>query len=752
MTGNDTHDYDLAIEFSEKKIRELLGVIFDSNGTLCKIIDELEAKTGSIINYPCGAFGIDVLFDKPIDIPIPPEAHDLLDIRLRLGENGQIGEIRIVAGVDVDNTSSFLGQDFDFVRINFAEKTYYASATINTLLGPLKIQHDTLTKAFKDIFPSAPMLGIPVNRGSTEPTSINKTDVVIIDDKTTSNKNAVAILVTFGGGNPGNRQLFSTSYLSPDEHGGIAINFNWLCRIIRPKLADFFDVTPDSFAPPCRLVKTFRVDEEEEVDMTKLELTLVDGAIQISTAGKKYGTGYSADWSLSGSIKMEIKEGNLVIKPEMGEVQVETHISPWVWFVAVATGGIAGAVVGGPVGALVGAALGAIIVAIIQDTIEDKVASIAERVKALLKGLSLQVPAVGVKMIFDRITLDDIVIGTFVPVEDTTPIKSAGEILVANGLLFDLDSGTVGGEELCSADLIFEGSGHNRQLRTLCQVPLARTGETSFDNFNRLKMYSLVYLIKQVIPLYEIAKYPGFGEELFYKYKETGAVFAVRTDEGRYSLMQVVKVDDDYIRIKYKTYDKPFPSVTILGTFKPLNAFKVAEIKDKLTNLVYKAKFNPLPVSEQLIYDKATGKKILVEKVADKYSVKEPTDETKIGVFQARTILLKRPIKFEWYINSKPLKNLKGTVTIHKKFAFDYSVDEDKLTLTNKNSGKASFVLSVVATDKELKTATAQRCIEFASGSIYTYLVFEKWDKLKASYLIAGNVPKMIVWPIKKSS
>ncbi len=768
----------------------MLGGVFDSDGLLCKIMDEIEAKLAPGISLPCGAFDIDVFLDKPTDVAIPAAAQDVVDVRLRLGEKGQLGQIRIVAGIDVEHTTlpGFDQMAVDYVRVNLADKIYHVSATLNTPLGPIVVEHDILTNVFRG-FKSLPLLPILVNRNSSDPTQMSAADAIVIDDKTGLDKDALAILLTFGGGTAGNRQQFSKNFLSPNDGGGVAISFDWLCRIIRPKIAGFFKVPDDYFAPPCHLVTPFRVDEGEEVDLTALELSLENQAIQISTSGTKNGTGYWAEWQLSGSITLEVKDGKLIFKTDMAQPQVQTHVDWWVYLLAAVGGAVAGAVAGGPIGALVGAALGPIIVEVVRETIEDKITDIVERVRAIIQTLNLEVPATYVNMIFDSITLDDIIIGTKVNVQDTTPVKASGEILVANNQRFDLETGAVGGEELCGADIVFEGEGYSRQLRTLCEVSLARTWETSFDNFNRLKLYSLGYVSPDNIPLSELAKWPGFGEEIFdYKYKESALVFGVRTDDDRYALMQVTKVDDDYIRVKYKTYDKPFPQVSILGTFKPLAvvsgqvskgllqdilsevdatvltasgqkfSLKKSGFESSIKDYVLTRKRNANVTTLTLHSSSAEGKSKLhadVERSPEspfKISVRETTTEPKVGVFQARTVLLKRPIKFEWFINKKPLEKIPGKTKI-QKLALKYKIEDDRIRITNQNDQAATFLLSVVATDKELKTASASRCIEFATEFTAVYTVMLQWAAVTATYFKSAEiVPSTTPMTIKKPS
>ena len=50
----------------------------------------------------------------------------------------------------------------------------------------------------------------------------------------------------------------------------------------------------------------------------------------------------------------------------------------------------------------------------------------------------------------------------------------------------------------------------------------------------------------------------------------TYQVYAVRTNENRYAIFQVIDIEDGYYRIRYKTYEKYLPTVDITGHFRCL--------------------------------------------------------------------------------------------------------------------------------------------------------------------------------------
>src|SRR5213076_148710 len=108
MAGDQTHGYDLVLEFAEQAYQELLSVIFDTDGFLF----------GTILGHlgvhldPALGFSVTVAFDQVGGLPAG--ATDVVDIRVLLGDAGSTGSLRIVASVDVDSDAATI----DLVRIN----------------------------------------------------------------------------------------------------------------------------------------------------------------------------------------------------------------------------------------------------------------------------------------------------------------------------------------------------------------------------------------------------------------------------------------------------------------------------------------------------------------------------------------------------------------------------------------------------------------------------------------------------------
>ena len=137
-------------------------------------------------------------------------------------------------------------------------------------------------------------------------------------------------------------------------------------------------------------------------------------------------------------------------------------------------------------------------------------------------------------------------------------------MIVPNGMCVDLDSGKIGTpDRLPSVDLMWEGSGFGRDLHAVCGARLARTDLASFDEVTRASLYRGPYAAPNPIPLAELATWFPFGglSQLFGidAYQESLRIYGVRTNEGRFAAVSAIEVTDDYVRLRYRTYEKRMP-------------------------------------------------------------------------------------------------------------------------------------------------------------------------------------------------
>ena len=163
MAGNETHNFDFVMEFSEQAYNELFATIFDTNGFLCSILQLIGA--GGI----CGAFTVNVLMDRPTDVSLPAGARDILDIQISLGEEAPsaacvwLPELMSITAAAITTSS---GSTF---RTNCSSPR----RTLADCQIPPNVVQDVLRNQVR--FISLP--GIPVDRMTSDPTKLRSADV-----------------------------------------------------------------------------------------------------------------------------------------------------------------------------------------------------------------------------------------------------------------------------------------------------------------------------------------------------------------------------------------------------------------------------------------------------------------------------------------------------------------------------------------------------------------------------------------------
>ena len=232
-----------------------------------------------------------------------------------------------------------------------------------------------------------------------------------------------------------------------------------MCRIISPALEEALSL-PDGSFEDCRLTRTVRIDKDNEVDLTRLELVLDNGFIRVTAVVKKSGFCYEATGSVTARLRIEVEDGRLIVQSEVEDPDIDIDIPWYCWVVGAVIGALLGGVLFGVIGAIVGAILVPLITWIASEVIEGIVEGVASKVADAINDASPEVdtPAVGINIIFQRVFIDGIVIKALVAPIDRVPIRSEGTLEIQDGQYIDLDNGKVGGETLPGADLLWTGS------------------------------------------------------------------------------------------------------------------------------------------------------------------------------------------------------------------------------------------------------------------------------------------------------
>lgn len=741
MPGNQTQRFDAVLEFSEQSVNDVLSTFFDSSGLLSTFLNAVGLGSAD------GAFSLDVLFDRPGDIPLPAGASNLLDMRFDIGADGGLGQIRAIAGLNMNRTTS---GEFDIAEVDFRNQLHFTGFTAGSI--PIPLLPNLFADFLRNQVQAIPIVPVPVKRNATDPADLpTRGDIRVIDDPSTADRDALAIMLTFAGGAAGNAAGLQ-DFINPGDTGAIAIFFRWLARILRPKVASALETDEANFDLGddfLKLNKTIKVSGGgETADLTKLELRLKDGFIELKGEIAKSGFCYDASGKISGRIRAEVTGGELVFKAEIDDPDVDIDIPWYCWLGAAVVGAIAGGLVGVLVGAVVGAVGGAVVggvvggvvvggivgailigilvpvlLAIAENVVENTVEGIAGNLADKLRQ-DLQVPAIGLNLVFQRVFIDDVAITFDARPIETVPIRASGMLEVKNGQLIDLDNGQVGPEGMNSADLEWRGKGFGRQLRTRCGARLARTGAVDFAKILRWKLYPFAYR-DATIPLSELALPLPFPDLPFLhipesqKYLETHLVYAIRTAEGRYGVVQVAEVFDDRIRLRYKTYEKRLPSIQLRGEFA-CDRWHFPEVVKDLENI----RFEPISRFGLPRTNPALGSNLQAARAATpakaapgpmrlgrwKGTLVRPTSQT--GHFRATVENFSGKLSYHWQVAGTDLLDPQGSLEIDGEKA-TYQVDRDHLILTLKSRRLLEFLVKVTVNDEAGNAMSASKCVRF---------------------------------------
>ncbi|MBI5812157.1 MAG: hypothetical protein HZB27_06040 [Meiothermus silvanus] len=681
MPGNQTQRFDAVLEFSEQSVNDVLSTFFDSSGLLSTFLNAVGLGSAD------GAFSLDVLFDRPGDIPLPAGASNLLDMRFDIGADGGLGQIRAIAGLNMNRTTS---GEFDIAEVDFRNQLHFTGFTAGSI--PIPLLPNLFADFLRNQVQAIPIVPVPVKRNATDPADLpTRGDIRVIDDPSTADRDALAIMLTFAGGAAGNAAGLQ-DFINPGDTGAIAIFFRWLARILRPKVASALETDEANFDLGddfLKLNKTIKVSGGgETADLTKLELRLKDGFIELKGEIAKSGFCYDASGKISGRIRAEVTGGELVFKAEIDDPDVDIEL------LAIAEN-------------------------VVENTVEGIAGNLADKLRQ-----DLQVPAIGLNLVFQRVFIDDVAITFDARPIETVPIRASGMLEVKNGQLIDLDNGQVGPEGMNSADLEWRGKGFGRQLRTRCGARLARTGAVDFAKILRWKLYPFAYR-DATIPLSELALPLPFPDLPFLhipesqKYLETHLVYAIRTAEGRYGVVQVAEVFDDRIRLRYKTYEKRLPSIQLRGEFA-CDRWHFPEVVKDLENI----RFEPISRFGLPRTNPALGSNLQAARAATpakaapgpmrlgrwKGTLVRPTSQT--GHFRATVENFSGKLSYHWQVAGTDLLDPQGSLEIDGEKA-TYQVDRDHLILTLKSRRLLEFLVKVTVNDEAGNAMSASKCVRF---------------------------------------
>jgi hypothetical protein len=761
MSGEQTHGYDLVIEFAEQAYEELLSVVFDTGGFL---LSTILGAIGIHID-PAAPFSVTVSFDQPAGLPA--DATDVVDIQVLLGDAGALGSLRIVASVDVDTDTTGI----DLVRINLEQKLWLTEIAVVGFSIPGL--NDLFAEFLRQNVKLIPLVPFPVDPSTSSNTQMKNADVHIIDDTSPADKDASAFLLTFGDGSPGDKSAFTQSFISAGGNGGVVVSMGWVCRVISPMIDQALQL--NGAFTNCTLTRTVRIDQNNEVDLTGLSITAADdGTLHVQAKVTKSGFCYSATGTVGAKITIKVSNGQLIVAAQVDNPNVDVDIPWYCWVAGAVIGALLGALLPSVISVVIGAVLIPLIMYIAEEVIEGTINSVAANIAEELNKLlvPVDIPAVGFNLIFTDVYIDDVAIACQVRPIDTAIVHAAGTVTVPNGAAFDLDSGQVGARDMPSGDLTVLGGALDRTVQAVCGARWARTGLRDFDALYRSAIYGYHYDAPNPIPLGDIATLDPFGLFTGTVFTPSLRIYGVRTNEGRWAAVQAVEVTFDYIRFRYITWEKALAAVQIVGGFtcptgtfgnfgtvaKPGSAVFVRssalrgipdEVAAASTATTASAQPDPCDAFREAVRavvptPAAEG----VDPVTEAIQAL-PLIDQRIGTFVGTVV---RPMgsqarfdgvtsgfgpgqRAEWQLDGTGLAGASGQVDLGGGLAAQYQVAGMSLLLTVDADEPVEMLLSVTVVDDNANVASAERCVHYEPRCTSRGRLTPVWNDYQSAWL-----------------
>ena len=564
--SSKTHNCDMVLEISQQKYRDLIGVMLDAGSFASQLIgnavaDYWNAKSKGLPTLRfdlCTPFTVNFALVKK---SLSPLACDSINLSVKLGDSAsKLAGITLQAGIDKDSSNT----DWDIWRLNLKDKLD-KSTSIQILGTTIPKLNTSLKNLLKERAQSIPILPIPIKTGNTNPAVINGSSLKIVGDSTDPNSNALALLLVFGGGTQGalsptyNDPLFNGSFLLPGESGRIAINFAWICRLIAPALehivgpltisnnADYpLNILGRMIYSGCSMntqIPIVLLDKQGcKLQLTNFWLYQIDDKIQLYfELTIDLPTMETTKYNQTSTVTMKIDDSGEVqanLSIENSDPNVQQDLGWRIGLDILTLGGNEAATA--LANALVGVAVNSVVREIkyaLDWAINDK---LKYAIKELTKYVDKKAAAINnipidldIELKDLTIAKGDILIGCELKAKEIMPIKVQGSFLSpAEGNCLSLDNGLNNGNNPQGADLQHNGG----ELTALPRTKIALVNGMTFDQIYHYNLYELVY-DQTAIP------YSG------------GQVYAVRTSQGRLSIVQVTPVPDADFLITYKTYN-----------------------------------------------------------------------------------------------------------------------------------------------------------------------------------------------------
>lgn len=780
MASNQNHGYDIVMQLSLAALQDLLGTAFADNDIACTLVsaytDTLPPLTPPGALGPCDPFTLTVSLSPPTDVPLPPGATNPVDITIRTG-NATAGTFtRIVVGLVADHSPAAL----DVLALDLANELYHARVLL-TVAGVTTPVAGDAAALIRSAVPPLALPPVPVTRGTTDCELVSAADVTVIDDPTGVTGDAVGVLLTMGGGTAGDPAAFTGGVVPPGSDGVLGVALDWLCRCLSERLTSELNL-PAGSMQDCRLQQTVRIDEAQEVDLTELTLTLEPPrSLLVEAKVRKEGFCYEASGSVRVHISLAIENGNLVLNHDVESPEVDIDVPWYCWVAAVIIGIVVGVLTGWLLDIVVGIVLGIVVGGILvlllwllDQVITGIIAGVTDALSQSLGNAvpDVEIPLLGFDIALESIFIDDIAMGFAVLPISRFPLRSEGELYLPNGRACDLDSGTTGPPGLPGADLAWEGAGQARRLHTRCGARVAATGSTRIEEFSRYRLSNLPYQGPTTVAFDRLFWHYGAALGFFEVDRNipTLAVFGVRTSEGRLAAVQAVRLDDDAVWLRYRTYEARVPSVRIEGEFGcGFLGFgpSIADIRfvpaasceqtdptgsgvprlspdvvgaSPVRDVVGRRAIPPptppaVPPVRALRPTLVTRGAIEIPDLGSWVSPGTTVRRARGACFRAVAQHIKAPIRHEWTLDGHRLTEDAGTVEVDGGSLAYTGATGDALCVTiTTTKTEVDFEVEVVGIDADQLAVRSSRCVLWEATCIVTRPPRVSWERFRGVY------------------
>jgi hypothetical protein len=556
----------MVLEISQQTYRDLIGVMVDAGSFASQLIGNAVADYWNATKKGLPALRFDLCTPFSMNFAlvksnISAVKSDAIGLGIKLGDSSsKLAGITMQAGIDKDPSNP----DWDVWRLNLKDKL--SNDTKIEILGTtIPKLNESLKALLRERIKTIPILPIPVKPGNPNPAVINGTAVKIVGDPSAPESNALALLLVFGGGSLGSlnpsytNPLYNGSFVIPGESGRIAINFAWICRLIAPAIENIVGpLTIDNNADyPIKILgltiysgcsmntqnPVVLLDKQGcKLQLTNFWLYQIDNKIQLSyELTIDLPTMETTKYTQTSTLTLGLDaagEIQATLSAENSDPSVQQDLGWRIGLDILTLGGNEAATA--LANALVGVAVNAIVREItyaINWAVNDK---LKNAIKELTKYVEKKAEAINnipfdldIKLKDLTVAHGDILIGCELKAKEIMPIKVQGSFLSpTEGDCLNLDDGINYGNSPENADIQHNGEA----LTALHRTKIALVNGMTFDQIYHYNLHELTY---------DLTAIPYSG----------GEVYAVRTRQGRLSIVKITSVPDfDYL-IQYKTFN-----------------------------------------------------------------------------------------------------------------------------------------------------------------------------------------------------